>query len=123
MWSVISGGTGGLNISVGLISNRKEKLKILAFREIPQFPPLVRHPNLLIRKSPRKVVGVLAVIILKRVSESFFFQSNKLTACKVKDGKRGDKFFDDIRSTEDYPFILKLGAFKDLVKFKLQPTK
>ena len=31
------------------------------------------------------MLGLLAVVILKRVSESIFFQSNTFTACKVKD--------------------------------------
>ena len=33
------------------------------------------------------MLGLLIVMVLKRVSESIFFQSNKFTACKVKDGK------------------------------------
>ena len=35
----------------------------------------------------RRVLGLLTVMILKKVSESIFFQSNKFTACKVKDEK------------------------------------
>ena len=34
-----------------------------------------------------RVLGLFAVMILKRMSESIFFQSNKSTACKVKDEK------------------------------------
>ena len=33
------------------------------------------------------------------------------------------KFFDDIQSTEDYPSISMWEAFKNRVKFKLQPIK
>ena len=50
-----------------------------------QVPPLVENPDLPIRKNLRSVLGLLAVMILKRVS--IFFQGNKFTACKVKDGK------------------------------------
>ena len=53
----------------------------------PQLSSLVEHPNLPIRKTLITVLGLLTVIILKRVSESIFFQSNKFTACKVKDEK------------------------------------
>ena len=31
------------------------------------------------------MLGLLIVMVLKRVSESIFFQSNKFAACKVKD--------------------------------------
>ena len=53
----------------------------------PQFPRLVEDPDLPIRKTLKRVLGLLTVMILKRVSESIFFQSNKFTACKVKDEK------------------------------------
>ena len=33
------------------------------------------------------VLGLITVIILKRVGENIFFQSNKLTACKVRNEK------------------------------------
>ena len=36
-----------------------------------------------------RVLGLFTVIILKRVSESNFFQSNQFTACKVKNEKEG----------------------------------
>ena len=48
----------------------------------PKFPPLVRHPDLPIRKTLKRVLDSLTVMILKRVSESIFFQINKFTACK-----------------------------------------
>ena len=41
-------------------------------------------------------------MILKRVVDSIFFQSNKFTACKIKDGEE------------------VVSSFKDLVKHKLQ---
>ena len=46
---------------------------------------------------------MLTVMIVKRVSENIFFQSNKFS--KVKDEKEAVKFFDGIQSTEDYPSI------------------
>ena len=66
----------------------------------PQFPRLVEYPDLPMRKILR-VVGLLTVVI--------FFQSKKLTACKIKDEKEETIFFffDDVQSTEDYPSIWK----------------
>ena len=52
---------------------------------LPQFPPLVGHPDLAIWKSLRRVIGLLTLGILKRLSKSIFFQTNTFTACKVKD--------------------------------------
>ena len=52
----------------------------------PRFPLLLGHPDFPIRKTLRRVLGLLAAMILKRVSDSIFFQSNKFTACKIKDG-------------------------------------
>ena len=84
--SVIRGGTGGLNFLVGVISNRRGKPTFLSLQghPLPQLPPLVGHPNLAIRKTLRRVLGLLCVIILKKGNESIFFQSSKFTACKVK---------------------------------------
>ena len=69
----------------------QQKRKVLACkpcREIPaQFPPLVGYPDLPIRKTLMRVVVLLTVMILKRVSESIFFQSKGFTVCKVKDDK------------------------------------
>lgn len=45
------------------------------------------NSDLHIRKTLGNVLGLLNVIILKRVSETVFFQSNRFTAGKVKDGK------------------------------------
>ena len=53
----------------------------------PKLFPLVRHPNIPIRKTLRRVTGLLTVMILKRLSESIFFRSNKFTARKVRDEK------------------------------------
>ena len=47
------------------------------------------------------MLGLLIVMVLKRVSESIFFQSNKFTACKVKDEKEVANS-DGMQSTEDY---------------------
>ena len=51
-----------------------------------------------------RVLALLNVMILKRVSEIIFLQSNKFAACKVKD-KKDDKFFDIVQSSENYPSI------------------
>ena len=61
----------------------------LAYREspAPQFSPSVGHPDLPIMKTLRRVVVLFTVMILKRVSESIFFQNKKFTECKIKDGK------------------------------------
>ena len=50
----------------------------------PQFPWLVGHPNLSMRKTPR-VVGLLTVMIL--------FQSKKFAACKIADEKEETIFY------------------------------
>ena len=50
-------------------------------------PPLVSNPDLPIKNNLGTVLALITVIILKRVRESFLFQSNKFTAYKVKDGK------------------------------------
>ena len=58
----------------GVMSNRRGKFKILGLQEdSPQSPPLVGHLDLPIRKVLMKVVGLLSVMILKRVCESIFF--------------------------------------------------
>ena len=43
--------------------------------------------DLSLRKILMRVVVLLTVMILKRVSESIFFQSKRFTVCKVKDDK------------------------------------
>ena len=66
----------------------------------PTVHPLVRNPDPSIRNTLRSVFDLLTVIILKRVRErEYFFQSNKFTAFKIKDGKEVAK------SMEDYPSI------------------
>ena len=49
--------------------------------------PLVSNPDLPIKNNLGTVLALITVIILKRVRDSFLFQSSKFTACKVKDGK------------------------------------
>ena len=68
------------------------KFNFLACRETPQFPTLVEHPDVPIRKTLRRVLGLLTVMVLKRVSESIFSQSNKFTGCRVKDEKEVANF-------------------------------
>ena len=81
----------GLNVLtvVCVYPTEEGSSKFLACARIPppQFRPLVRHSDLPIRKSLRRVFGLLIAMILTRVSESVFFQTNKFTACKIKDGK------------------------------------
>ena len=65
------------------LSNRRQKFKLLGLQgDSPsapaQFPCLVEHPDLSMKKTLR-VVCLLIVMI--------FFQSKKFTACKVKDEK------------------------------------
>ena len=63
---------------------QKPNSNIWVYRET-QFPPLLWHPDLPIRKSLRSVLSLLTVlIILKGVSEIFFFQNSKFIAFKVK---------------------------------------
>ena len=77
------------NRDVIFLSNRKGKFKLLGLQENshppppPQFPRLVRHPDLPLRRI-MKVVGLLTVTI--------FFQNKKFTACKVKDKKEETVF-------------------------------
>ena len=87
------------------LSNRRGKFKDLVRKKDlqgdpppPQFPRLVGHPDLPMRKTLR-VVGMLTVMI--------FFQSKRFTAYKIKDEKKRDNFLfsDVIQSTEDYPSI------------------
>ena len=52
-----------------------------------QFSPLVGQPDFLIRKTLRKVLGLFTTMILKRVSESIYFQIDIFITCKVKDEK------------------------------------
>ena len=73
------------------IFNRRAKVKLLDLQgelSLPQFLLLMEHLDFLIRKSLRMVLSMLTVMILKQVSETIFFQSNKSTVCKVKDGKQ-----------------------------------
>ena len=71
------------------LSSRRGKFQTfgLAWRATLQFLSLVGHLDLPMRKTLRSVLGLLTIMILKRVSDSIFFQSNKFTACKVKDEK------------------------------------
>ena len=84
----IRGRTGKPNYLVGMIFSKRGKFKLLVYQgdPLPQFSSLVRHPNLPIRKILKGAWSAYC-IILERVSESIFFQSNKLRACKVKDEK------------------------------------
>ena len=80
-----------MNILSGVISNRRGKLKFLGLQKDPslsQFCPLVGHPNLPIRKTLTRVIGLLTVMILKRVTESIFFKVTNLQRVSLKMKKR-----------------------------------
>ena len=67
----------GISQYVIFLSNRRGKLKLLGLQgdpPPPQFPRLVEHPDLRMRKILR-VVGLLTVMI--------FLQRKKFTACKT----------------------------------------
>ena len=82
--------------------------------------PLEGYLDLSIRKPPRCVLHLLTVMILKRVSESIFFQSSKFTACYVKHGKEGANtlmLFNLLKTIP--PFQGKKHLWTHLVKLKL----
>ena len=66
---------------------QKRKIQTFWLAEDPKSLLLVGHLDLPIKKALRRVLDLLTVMILKRVSESIFFQINKFTACKFKDKK------------------------------------
>ena len=77
----------GISQYMIFLSNRRGKLKLSDLQgdsSTTQFPRLVRYPDLPMRKTLR-VVGLLTVMI--------FFQSKKLTACKIKDEKEETSFY------------------------------
>ena len=77
MWSLIRGGTSGFSF-----------FGPTEWGDLPtQFPPSVGHLDLHTRKTLRSVLGLLTVMVLKKVSESILFQHIKVAACKVKDEK------------------------------------
>ena len=50
-------------------------------------PPLVTNPDSSIKNTLGIVLGPITAVILKRMRESIFFQRNRFTAYKVRDGK------------------------------------
>ena len=81
-------GTGGLIFfGWGDIQQKGKVQNFWLAGRPPKFPPLVGHPDLLIRTILRRVLDLLAVMILKRASEGIFFQINIFTACNFKDKK------------------------------------
>ena len=77
-------GRYGGTFSVGLISNRSKRFRFLDMSG--ELPPIMR--NLPIKKTLRNELGLVTVMILKRVNESIFFQNNKFAIFKVKNGKQ-----------------------------------
>ena len=74
---------------VGCIQQKSVVQKFWLAGELPrpQFHLLVGHSDLTIKNTLWRVLGLLTVMNLKRVSESIFFQSNKFTGYKVKNEK------------------------------------
>ena len=59
-------------------------------------------------------------MILKRVGEVIFFQSNKYTARKVRDGKEVSKYLMVFNLCDAFnPCVSKREVFKDLAKLEL----
>ena len=69
--------------------NRRRKFKLFGLQgdSTLKFFFLVGHPDLPIRKIQRRLLDLLTVIVLKRVSESISFQINNFTA-SLKINKR-----------------------------------
>ena len=83
------------------VSNTRGKFKLFGLHVTPS-PPST--PIFL----SYRVLGLLTVMILEKVSESIFFRRNTFTACKDKDKKKkGGKLFDGVQPTEDYASILR----------------
>ena len=79
MWSVIKG--QGTQFFSGCDIQQKGKVQTFWLgRRPPRFPSLKGHPDLPIKKTLRRVLDMLTVMILNRVSESVFFQINLLKA-------------------------------------------
>ena len=93
LWSVIRGGTRGIRRVVYPTKEWSSSFLACKRSPAPQFLPIVRHLGFPIRKTLRRVLDLLTVMILKIMSWSIFFQSNKITTCKIKDGKEvGNSF-------------------------------
>ena len=92
--SVIRGGTGTSNFLCGKISNRKGKFKLLGLQVDPlQFPPLVGHSDLPIRKTVMRLLGLFTVMTLKTVIESVFLKkSTNLQHARLKTKSGGKPF-------------------------------
>ena len=86
---------GGLSLWWGVTSNRMVRFKVQNFGHTVGEPspvrPLVANPDAPIKNNLRSVLGLITVIILKSMKESFFFQRNTFTACNVRDGKEVTK--------------------------------
>ena len=71
-----------------MISSRRGSSNFWACRKSTLLvPPLVVNPDLPIRKLLKIVLVLLTVMLLKRVSQIFFFKSNRLTAYKINRGR------------------------------------
>ena len=89
MWSAISGATGDSKFWWRVISNRRGSFKLMDLQgdpphTIPSRSGTSWSPH---KENPEEGACLFTAMILKRVSESIYFQSNKFTTCKVKDEK------------------------------------
>ena len=87
IYGVWSGNRGNKLFGRGDIQQKGKIQTFWLAGRLPKFSHLVRHPDRPIRKTLRRVLGLLTVMILKRLSESIFFQINIFTACRFKDKK------------------------------------
>ena len=70
----------------GVISKKRGKFKLLTLQRYPPIPSL-SVTSYSLHKENWRVPGLLSKMILKRASDSIFFQSNEFTAWEVKDKK------------------------------------
>ena len=98
MSSAIKGGMGWNIKESGmvqfLVGNNIQRKEIQNFGHecgVPLVSPLVGKLESPIRNTRRNVLGLLTVMIRKRVEESIFFQSDKFIAWKVKDVEEVEK--------------------------------
>ena len=87
IYGVWSGDRGTQFFGGGDIQHKGKTQTFWLVGEPPKFPPLVAHPDLPVRETQRRMLDLLTVKILKKVSESVLFQINIFAACKFKDKK------------------------------------
>ena len=91
MWSAISGVTGRLKVLVEGDIQQKGKLQTYGLAGRPphtQFPPVVGHPDLPIRKTLRRVLVCLLQWSWKERERVFTFKATNLQHVRLKMKKR-----------------------------------